>query len=971
MTTIQAVVSGQVLTATIMPKLACNNRKSVQLNVAFDATWDGYAKSAVFYTSVDPTPYEAVLTNGSCVIPHEVLADRGTLFIFIRGVQSATGAVKSTTPIKYKVQPGTPSLVVSDPSPSVYEQIATKNALLEARLDNLTSLPEGSTTGDAELTDIRIDINGDTHSNAGNAVRKQVAELHGILDGNGITLIESDFEIGSWAAKEGGFYYTNLRIRSASPISKGDVISVKPNGLFVTAIIIPDKSSTTILDTKSYTNSPFEMGCSYDGYVVFIAAYDTVGQVKITPSQLTSEITIYRNNSSTVGRGKVIYPVQYEMGDIFIDNSGFDYNGATTRVRTPEGYTVPLAKGDIIRLTDYTDTRFYVGWVNPDGTYGKKGWLTNDFVCPVDAEYVILVCNTVDTVISSAEVLGSLIEVQTSISNEQISKSFAENQWQSKEISKISKANRNIRSINHRGYNTLAPENTLSAYRISKKMGFDHVECDVCFTSDGVAVLLHDGTIDRTSNGTGNIADMTFEQVRALDFGSWFSESFAGEKIPSFEEFISLCKYANLHPYIELKVGTEDQIKGLVDIVKKHGMLNGVSWISFAVNILQYVKEAYNKARIGYLVNTLDNAAITTAQSLKTGENEVFINSAHGAVTEATAELCANADIPLEVWTVNKKEIILALPSYVSGFSSDSIIANEVFYANYAIDDKAVVIRGGDAVIYPVGLKGKDGKSAYEYAKEGGYKGTEAEFIAQIANIDIQTSLNAGTKLGFGSITAEVLDFDYFVIVNEGSTYFDTYTLDHVQRYPNSHKVYAEGTYTSLEGNVLYCVGVLFTKDENGNYTADVQQKVNDSAWASMNCTDIYGFNYANKGAKGDKGDPGKSAYEYAKDGGYTGTEEEFGIRLAEILNGNSNEPVIYTVTNNLTNVSTSNTATTAEEGSSYTATLTVIGSGMMNNPTVTMGGVTQSDVWTQTGSTKGTINIPSVTGDIVITCGS
>ena len=480
------------------------------------------------------------------------------------------------------------------------------------------------------------------------------------------------------------------------------MISVNPNGQYVTLLIIEDKAGTNILDSKGYSNTPFEFGCSYDGYVVFIVCADNVNSVIISPDGLNAEITIYRSWANAIGRDKVIYPVQYEKGNIDISTGVIIYKDAVSRVRTPEGYTVPLAKGDIIRLKSYNDTRFYVGWTLPDGTVGKKGWLTHDFVCPVNAEYVILVCNTVDTTQTSAETLGSLIEVQTSISNELLKKSFAESQQQRKEICKTTKANRHIRSINHRGYNTLAPENTLSAYKISKRMGFDFVECDVMFTSDGVPVLLHDGTVDRTSNGTGNIAKMTFEEARSLDFGSWFSDTFTGEQIPSFEEFIELCKHINLHPYIELKVGTEEQIAGLVKTVKMSGMLDNVTWISFSDSILGYVKETHNKARLGYLVNTLDEAAIATAQGLKTDTNDVFINSAYSSVTDATAELCANANIPLEAWTINNKDALLNLPKYVSGFSSDKLIANEVFYDNSGIDDKAVAYQGGDFVVYPV-----------------------------------------------------------------------------------------------------------------------------------------------------------------------------------------------------------------------------------------------------------------------------
>jgi glycerophosphoryl diester phosphodiesterase len=238
-----------------------------------------------------------------------------------------------------------------------------------------------------------------------------------------------------------------------------------------------------------------------------------------------------------------------------------------------------------------------------------------------------------------------------------------------------------VKAVNHRGYNTIAPENTLAAFKVSKEKGFKYVECDVSFTSDGYAVLLHDSTVDRTSNGTGSIASMTLEDVRALDFGSWKSAEYAGEQIPRFEEFIALCRALGLHPYIELKTGTEAQIKALVGVVKRHGMKGKVTWISFDAACLGYVKTADPAARLGFVVSAVSADTISTAEGLQTGENEVFIDCAFGNATAEAAQLCADADIPLEVWTVNGENDVKALDAYVTGVTSDNLLAGQVLSA--------------------------------------------------------------------------------------------------------------------------------------------------------------------------------------------------------------------------------------------------------------------------------------------------
>lgn len=241
--------------------------------------------------------------------------------------------------------------------------------------------------------------------------------------------------------------------------------------------------------------------------------------------------------------------------------------------------------------------------------------------------------------------------------------------------------NPTIMAVNHRGYNVDAPENTLAAFRLSKKMGFTHVECDVGITSDGVAVLLHDDTVDRTSDGTGSIASLTLEEVRAMDFGSWFSADYAGEQIPTFDEFVALCKRLGLHPYIELKSTVTTAVaSSLVESCKRYDILREVTWISFNTGPLEAVLTSDTKARVGLVANAPADSLVTWVNNIKTDDNSVFVDLNYTTLTESFVEQCAANSIPLEVWTVNSSTDLAAIDPYVSGYTSDSLRANVVLY---------------------------------------------------------------------------------------------------------------------------------------------------------------------------------------------------------------------------------------------------------------------------------------------------
>ncbi|QEO10859.1 glycerophosphodiester phosphodiesterase [Protaetiibacter larvae] len=134
----------------------------------------------------------------------------------------------------------------------------------------------------------------------------------------------------------------------------------------------------------------------------------------------------------------------------------------------------------------------------------------------------------------------------------------------------------------HRGDRASAPENTIPSFASAVDSGLDFLETDVQLTADGHPVLMHDETVDRTTNGTGAVASLTLDQIRSLDAGSWYASEFAGVQVPTFEEFLDVLAGCRKKAIVELKgIWTPDQVRGILGGVYARGVQNRIIFASF------------------------------------------------------------------------------------------------------------------------------------------------------------------------------------------------------------------------------------------------------------------------------------------------------------------------------------------------------------------------------------------------------
>ncbi len=167
-----------------------------------------------------------------------------------------------------------------------------------------------------------------------------------------------------------------------------------------------------------------------------------------------------------------------------------------------------------------------------------------------------------------------------------------------------------IKIVGHRGVAALRPENTLASFEYAIELGLDGIETDIHMSADGELVLIHDDTLERTTNGSGNVWDFTLKQLKELDAGSWFSKEYAGQKIPTFREFLELIKDKNLFLNIEIKDPREIVIEKTLKMLNEYDIDKEDFVIaSFHSSVTDYAIEKHNLNTQGFpLVYYKENA---------------------------------------------------------------------------------------------------------------------------------------------------------------------------------------------------------------------------------------------------------------------------------------------------------------------------------------------------------------------------
>ena len=224
--------------------------------------------------------------------------------------------------------------------------------------------------------------------------------------------------------------------------------------------------------------------------------------------------------------------------------------------------------------------------------------------------------------------------------------------------------------IAHRGASARAPENTLAAFSEAVRLGANAIELDVHLTADGVPVVIHDGTVDRTTNGRGEVAAMTSKDLRRLDAGSWFSSRFRGERVPTLEESLEFAR-GRCGMNVEIKdpparratgrdapPAAPDAVARAVALAVMRTRFNDFLVVSsFSPRALQQARAAMKRVRLGYLVSR-------SLRGLRAVHRRVGLFSVHPHVRLAgprRIRLARRLGLVVVFWTVNDLRLMRRL----------------------------------------------------------------------------------------------------------------------------------------------------------------------------------------------------------------------------------------------------------------------------------------------------------------------
>ena len=230
----------------------------------------------------------------------------------------------------------------------------------------------------------------------------------------------------------------------------------------------------------------------------------------------------------------------------------------------------------------------------------------------------------------------------------------------------------NCLNIAHRGASNHFPENTMPAFEAAVTMQADMIELDIMLSNDGIPVVFHDAQLDHHSNGQGLLSYHTLKELQALDAGGWFSEAFAGTRIPTLEQVLH---FASDTIALNIEIKTEavtTELRGGVEekclnLVREYNMENHVLFSSFNYLAIEHLKTLDPEMPVALLYNWSRSNGLSPAQLVDRYSADAF-NCSYRQFNKEWSQNLRDNDIPHYIYTVDDPdEMQQLLKANVSG----------------------------------------------------------------------------------------------------------------------------------------------------------------------------------------------------------------------------------------------------------------------------------------------------------------
>lgn len=564
----------------------------------------------------------------------------------------------------------------------------TRMNALSARMDTFSRLPEGSTTGDAELMDIRVGYDGKTWPSAGDAVRGSLNSILGIVKNNILEAgINQNYIIAS------NFSSAGLSVADNEICGKvGDFCKLSlDNGMVPFYIKYPEKRCVLSLKYKidpgysgvennacslkvRYTDGTVErlVGFlnnqnSWKNITVYTDASKYIDQLffelvsnvdgilyiqnmSLVPTTITSSESVenipntgYYNAIDMYSRKSIMsvynhvrfpYCEDFEIGNIAMTTTGFIYGGSLSRIRNKQDKPVYFDSGDIVEIGD--GVRAYFG-TYIDNSYMFWGWITDRFVIPYSGNYFVLLTYVREHRLTDMfEILNKINFVYTH------GKLRTKNVYHSDRL----------KICAHRGLFVEDPdsdivENSMNAFVFAGRNGIYACEADVRTSADGTLYVMHDKNIDRTTNGTGNINNLSDSYLSNL-FLKKQNGTLTNQRIPKFSQYLNACKKYNMVAIVEMKEAGDVYYNKVIDAIKNAG-LEDSAYLLIGYYHFAALRKLTNMP-IGLIVT--DSVFTPSMTAIRYGCDFVTYDVT-GSRFSDISDICRQYDKPLSIYTVN------------------------------------------------------------------------------------------------------------------------------------------------------------------------------------------------------------------------------------------------------------------------------------------------------------------------------